>query len=79
MKKVIIFTYHFDMDPNFRQHRKNSHKIGNVNPFIKCIHIYSYSSEFPQHGIVAESLFIASEKFSIPNERDSVRHERLEA
>ena len=67
------------MDPNFRQHRKNSHKIGNVNPFIKCIHIYSYSSEFPQHGIVAESLFIASEKFSIPNERDSVRHERLEA
>ena len=67
------------MDPNFRQHRTNSHKIGNVNPFIKCIHIYSYSSEFPQHGIVAESLLIASEKFSIPNERDSVRHERLEA
>ena len=67
------------MDPNFRQHRTNSHKIGNVNPFIKCIHIYSYSSEFPQHGIVAESLLIASEKFSIPNERDSVSHERLEA
>ena len=79
MKKVILFTYHFDMDPNFRQHRKNSHKIGNVNPFIKCIHIYSYSSEFPQHGIVAESLFIASEKFSIPNERDSVSYERPEA
>ena len=70
------------MDPNFRQHRKNSHKIGNVNPFIKFIHIYSYSSEFPQHGIVAEALLIASEKFnkiSFPNERDSVSHERPEA
>ena len=72
------------MDPNFRQHRTNSHKIGNVNPFIKYVSIYSCSSEFPQHGIlktqiVAESLLIASEKFSIPNERDSVRHERLEA
>ena len=70
------------MDPNFRQHRTNSHKIGNVNPFIKCIHIYSYSSEFPQHGIVAKALLIASEKskknLNSYYERDSVSHERPE-
>ena len=46
------------------------------------IDIYSYSSEFPQHGIVAEALLIASEKSNkipFPNERDSVSHERPEA
>ena len=49
--------------------------------------LYSYSSEFPQHGIlktqiVTEPLLIASKKSNkilIPNERDSVNHKRLEA
>ena len=49
--------------------------------------LYYYSSEFPQHvilktQIVTDPLLIAlkkSNKISIPNERDSVNHKRLEA